>query len=648
MEFKNLFSPIRIGSIEIGNRIALAPMANYMSNDRGEMTQPQIDFMEARARGGAGLLIMGSIYVQHPVARFGVGQLGLYDDSLLPGYVELVKAVKRHGSKIAAQLHHAGRQTTRAAIQGRQPVAPSPIACGGKYSDEPRELSVAEIGEIIEAYAATARRCVEAGFDAIELHCAHGYLPCEFMSPFSNRRSDEYGGDLNGRMRFPLELLARIKEVAGDLPVWCRIIGSELVEGGLDIEDMKVIAKILADAGADAISVSRGIAPYYWTVSNYYFPPGYSVHYAEAIKAGLDVPVMTAGRITTPAQAEQILVDGRADIINLGRALIADPDWPQKAAAGQVDDIMPCISCNKGCHDPKKKVRHTICLVNAQAGREVEFEIEPAARPKKVMIVGGGPAGLEAARIASLRGHQVTLYEAESQWGGRWRLGSQVPCKEHFIELVDYLGRQAIKHGAQIELDHSVSAQDVQAAAPDVLIVAAGAKPVVPPIPGVDQDFVVTSDDVLAGRAQVGGKVVVVGGGSCGAETADWMVRRGVQVTIVEMLDLFCPDMLPDAQYLLEERLAEAGVTILLGTKVEEIRDHAVVVSRADPALAGGWHGSIENVDAVVLAVGAKPNREVVQQLEGLAPEFYAIGDCVQPGFAIDAIYEGAKIAREI
>jgi len=235
-EFEKLFSPIKIGSMEISNRIALAPMANYMSDELGTMTQPQIDFMEARARGGAGLLTMGSIYVQHPQARFGVGQLGLYEDSLIPGYERLAEAVKAHGAKLAAQIHHAGRQTTRAAIEGQQPLAPSPIARGGKYSDRPRELSVAEIQEVIEAYAQTARRCIQAGFDAIEIHCAHGYLPCEFMSPFSNKRSDEYGGDLDGRLRFTLELLASVKETVGDdVPVWCRIIGSEMVGGGLTI-----------------------------------------------------------------------------------------------------------------------------------------------------------------------------------------------------------------------------------------------------------------------------------------------------------------------------------------------------------------------------------------------------------------------------
>jgi len=648
-ELKNLFSPIKIGPMEIGNRIALAPMANYMSDEWGTMTQPQIDFMEARAKGGAGLLIVGSVYVQHPIARFGVGQLGLYDDSLIPGYKRLVEAVKAHGTKIAAQLHHAGRQTTRAAIEGQQPVAPSPIARGGKYSDLPRELSVAEIKEIVELYGETARRCMEAGFDAIELHCAHGYLPCEFMSPFSNKRSDEYGGDLNGRMKFPLELLERVKEVVGDdVPVWCRIIGSELVEGGLTIDDMKIIAKMLVDAGAAAISVSRGIAPYYWTVANYYFDHGYSVPYAEAIRAKVDVPVMTAGRITDPEHAEDILRSGKADVINLGRALITDPEWPKKAASGQFDDIMPCISCNKGCHDPTKKIRHTVCLVNAEVGRECEFKIAPAKKAKKVMIVGGGPAGLEAARVAALRGHDVTLYEGQEQLGGRWRLGCQVPHKEHFIQVIDYFSSQATKHGAKLELGRSITAQDVADLKPDVVVVATGSSAIVPPIPGVDQDFVVTSDDVLAGKAQVGEQVVIVGGGSCGAETADFLAVQGKKVTVVEMLDAMCPDMLPDAKYFLMERLENAGVRLLTSTKVEEIADHQVLVRKEDPAQDIRWTATLEGVDTVVLAVGAGSNRELADQLEGLAPEVHAIGDCVQPGFAIDAIYAGAKVAREI
>jgi len=381
-EFQKLFSPVQIGSMEVSNRIALAPMANYMSDARGTMTQPQIDFMEARAKGGAGLLIMGSIYVQHPHARFGVGQLGLYEDSLIPGYRRMVEAVQTHGAKVAAQIHHAGRQTTRAAIEGEQPVAPSPIPIGGKYSHRPRELSVPEIQDVKAAYVQTALRCKEAGFDAIELHCAHGYLPCEFMSPFSNKRSDEYGGDFDGRMRFPVELLEAIRQAVGDeMPVWCRIVGSELREGGLTIEDSTAIARRLVDAGAAAISVSRGVAPYFWTVSNYYHELGHSVPYAETIKGEVDVPVMVAGRIVEPAHAEGILTNGQADVINLGRALIADPEWPNKAAEGRVEDIRVCISCNKGCHDPHKSVRHTICLVNPDAGREGELTMTPTENP---------------------------------------------------------------------------------------------------------------------------------------------------------------------------------------------------------------------------------------------------------------------------
>jgi 2,4-dienoyl-CoA reductase-like NADH-dependent reductase (Old Yellow Enzyme family)/thioredoxin reductase len=648
-QFKRLYSPIQIGGMEVGNRIALAPMANYMSDERGSMTQPQIDLMEARAKGGAGLLIMGSIYVQHPHARFGVGQLGLYEDSLIPGYERLVEAVKAHGVKLAAQIHHAGRQTTRAAIEGRQPVAPSPIARGGKYSDRPRELSVAEIREVIRAYAQTARRCIKAGFDAIEIHSAHGYLPCEFMSPFSNKRSDEYGGDLNGRMRFTLELLEEVKGAVGaDIPVWCRIIGSELVEGGLTIDDMTIIAKMLADAGSAAISVSRGIAPYYWTVANYYADPGYSVPYAAAIKAAVDVPVMVAGRINEPQHAEEILRNGDADIIGLGRALIADPEWPNKAASGRAGEIRPCINCNKGCHDPTKKIRHTICLVNAEAGREREFQMMPVEKAKQVMVIGGGPSGLEAARVAAMRGHSVTVYEKSERLGGRWYLGCQVPQKEHFYQMIEHFRDEAVRHGARIEMGRTITAADVGKQNPDAVIVAVGARPIIPPIPGADQDFVVTSDDVLAGRVEVGERVVIVGGGSCGAETADFLAVRGKKPIVVEMLDTLCPDMLPDAKYFLLERLEKAGVAMLSSTKVETIKDHQVVISRQEPGQDLQWTASLDDVDTVVLAVGARPNRDLVEQLEALEINVYAVGDCVEPGFAIDAIYQGAKAGREV
>jgi 2,4-dienoyl-CoA reductase-like NADH-dependent reductase (Old Yellow Enzyme family)/thioredoxin reductase len=647
--FGNLFSPIQIGSMTVENRVALAPMANYMSDARGTMTQPQIDFMEARARGGTSLLIMGSIYVQHPHARFGVGQLGLYEDSLIPGYRRMVEAVHVHGSKVAAQIHHAGRATKRQSIEGNQPVAPSPIPAGGKYPDRPRELSVAEIQEMIDRYVETARRCEEAGFDAIELHYAHGYLPCQFMSSHSNKRSDAYGGDLHGRMRFPLELLEAVRaEIGEEVPVWCRIVGSELTEGGLTLEDTTVIARMLAEGGAAAISVSRGVAPYYWTVSNYYHELGHSVPYAEAIRAEVDVPVMVAGRIVKPAQAEAILESGKADMINLGRALIADPNWPNKAASGRTDEIRPCISCNKGCHDPKKSVRHTICLVNPEAGREGELTLTPVEEPKDLLIVGGGPAGLEAARVAALRGHRVTLYEEADQVGGRWNLACQVPEKEGFYDVIEYLRGRALAHGATIETGREVTVDDVTAIDPDAVIVATGASPVVPPIPGTDGDHVVTSDEVLAGEVEVGARALIVGGGACGLETADFLAVRGREVVVVEMLDAVCEDMLPDAKYFLMERLEKAEVPILVSTEVERIEGERVILRRPDPETGTTWTTAIEDVDTVILAAGARPNQALAEDLEDAGYDVHAVGDCVEPGFAIDAIYQGSEVARRI
>ncbi len=649
--FSMLLSPIKIGSMEVKNRIVLAPMANYMSDDEGAMTAPQIAFLERRARGGTGLLVVGSLYIQHPIGRFGVGQLGIYDDKLIPGYRRMVDAVHAHGAKVAAQLHHAGRATTRAAIQGQQPVAPSPIVLGvGKYVDPPRELSKAEIQQIVQLYADAAQRCKEAGFDGVEIHMAHGYLPCQFMSPFSNKRSDEYGGDVYGRTRFPREVIQAVKSAVGeDIPVWCRIIGDELQgDAGLQLEDMKVIARLLVEAGAQALSVSRGIAPYFYTVMNYHFDQGCMVNLAGAIKGVVDVPVFTAGRITEPAFAEGVLREGRADMINLGRALICDPDWANKAAAGAPEDIRPCLGCNVGCHDPKRKVRHTLCLSNAECGREGHFDVVPTASPKKVLVIGGGPAGLEAARVAQQRGHQVTLVEKNTYLGGQFHLGAVPADKNGMDRLIDWWARQAEKVGVRIELGKQVTAEDVRLAAPDVVVLATGGKLVVPPIPGIGRAFVVTAHEVLAGTASVGENVVVLGGGQTGAETAEWLALKGKKVTVVEMLEDIAMNVPPDAQFFIKQSLAELGVRVLTSTLIKEIGENHVTLTRNGDGNGLMWSATLENVDTVVLAAGIQPERTLAEEIVGLVPEVHVIGDASTPGNALDAVHQAASVAREI
>jgi 2,4-dienoyl-CoA reductase-like NADH-dependent reductase (Old Yellow Enzyme family)/thioredoxin reductase len=650
MTFEHLFSPIRIGPMELENRVTLAPMANYMSDDEGTMTDPQIAFLERRARGGTGLLVVGSLYVQHPIGRFGSGQLGIYDDKLIPGCRRMVAAVHQHGTKVAAQLHHAGRATTRAAVEGHQPVAPSPVAMNrGKYLDTPRELSVAEIEETVQLYVDAARRSVEAGFDGIEVHMAHGYLPCSFLSPFSNKRSDEYGGDVVGRTRFPSEILRAVKAAVGpDIAVWCRVVGDER-EGdqGLQIEDMKEIAPLLVEAGAEAISVSQGLAPYYYTVPSYRFEQGCMVHLAEEVKKVVDVPVFTAGRITDPAYAEEVLRDGRADLIALGRALICDPDWAHKAAAGEVEDIRPCPGCNLGCHDPRRKVRHTQCVCNPECGSEGQFDIVPAEKVKKVLVVGGGPAGLEAARVARQRGHEVTLVEKNDYLGGQLHLGSLPPHKEGMQRAIDWWTRQLEKEGVRIELGKQVTADDLRQAAPEVVIFATGGNPTVPDIPGADRASVVTAHAVLAGTSDVGGNLVVLGGGQTGAETAEVLALQGKKVTVVEMLEDIGLNVPPDTRHFIKVGLQDMGVRVLTSTSVLEIGESSVKLSRKqDDGLE--WSATLTDVDNVVLAVGIEPERTIAEDIGDVVEEVHVIGDASAPGQALDAIHHAARVARTI
>ncbi len=663
---EKLFSPIKINSMELRNRIAMAPMATNYTNADGSISEQYRDYIEARARGGAALIILEvtSIDGSFPYVP---NTVGLWDDELIPSMRGLTSAVHAHGAKVVPQISHPGPESV-SFLNGIQPVGPSAIMC---HSNKVmcRELSTEEIERIIEQFGDAARRAREAGFDGVELHAAHSYMLLgSFISSLRNRRSDAYGGSIEDRLKLPLEVVKNIRAKAGgDFPIIMRLSGDELTPGGRNLEETQYIAPILAEAGVDAFHISSGTFPQMsWRI----LPPtgtprGLNVAFSAAVKEVVNIPVAVVGRINDPRLAEDILRRDQADVIVMGRALLADPDLPNKAAEGRFDDIAPCIGCGLGCIAGREGGKPMTCVINPTVGREKEMAIAPAARPKKVMVVGGGPGGLEAARVAALRGHQVSLYEREAEPGGQFNLAAVPPLKQELSKAIKYLRTQVEKAGVTLQLNTEVTPQLVAEAKPDVVIVATGGESLVPDIPGIKGDKVVSAHDVLAGKVVVPcGNVLVLGGGMVGLEVAEFLANPGdnpvmgcTAVTVVEMLDNVGLDLVPEGRTLLMQRLRENGVKVLTSTKVKEILEDGVVTVNAVKEVLEDWtvvirdgqvQETIGGVDTIILALGARSVDELSDKIKDKVAEVYVIGDAKEPRKALEAIAEGAEVGRKI
>jgi len=650
--FKHLFSPIKIGSMEVKNRIVMPPMGTLFGAPDGTVTERHLNYYEARAKGGAGLII-AEVTTPNAARKYGMNTLGLFDDGLIPSWRGLAKAVHSHGAKLATQLLDPGPETATF-LGGLPPVGPS-IVASRMWQQIPKELSIEEIEGVIDDFAEAARRGREAGLDAIEIHAAHGYaMVGSFLSPFFNKRTDIYGGSLERRLKLLLEIVKRIKAKAGgDFPIIVRMSGDDRVPGGRTIQETQFIAPILVEAGVDALEISGGSVPAtYWAV----VPPSgtplaLNAPFAEAVKQVVSVPVICVGRINSPQLAEFVIANGKADLVSMGRALMADPEMPKKAAAGDFEDIAPCVADNYGCIGSANQAKPATCIMNPAMGREKEMAIVAAKKPKRVLVAGGGPAGLEVAWVAALRGHQVSLFEKERKLGGQVNLASVPPYMQEISQLITYLSRQIEKAGVKVELGTEVTPELVQKMKPHVVIVATGAAPMVPDdIPGIDKEKVVTAWDILAGKAaQTARNVVILGGGLVGCETADFMTGTGdnlgadrTDVTILEMLENVALDMVPEPRHLLMQRLHAKGVKILTSAKVKEILDDGVLFVR------DGQEESIHNVDSIILALGARAVDSLSEKIKGKVAEVYVIGDAKEPHKVLEATAEGAEVGRKI
>lgn len=641
-----LLQPGKIGEMQLKNRIVMAPMGSCLGNLHGEVTDRVIDWYAERAKGGAGLICVEDTLVT-AAEQCGLevaGQLRIHDYNTVPGWQMLAEEVHKYGAKISCQINYPAAGIDPNLAPGVEAINASPFSHEGLYGPVvSKEATVEEIQQIIGAYADGALRVKMAGFDMIELLAYAGGISC-FMSPYTNKRTDDYGGDFDGRMRFALEIIEKVKEKVGDsFPLMVRIPGDEFVDGGIDLDMAKRIAKALEDAGVDAISVSSGT---YGTPISLHFgaswPPyqkkGLLATYTAEIKEVVDIPVIVVGALHFVEVAERILNENQADFIAIGRGLIADPEIPKKLMENRPEDIRRCIRCNE-CVSGVVTYVSVSCTLNAAAGREARRQIIPAEKKKKVLIVGGGPGGMEAARIAALRGHDVTLMEKNDRLGGMLNPAAVPEFKEELKYLLEWFNTQLNKLGIQLELEKEVTAEMVLEMNPDTVIVATGAIPLIPEFSG--DENAVHAIDVLNGDKTVGDRVVVVGGGLVGCEAALYLAMNGKIVTVLEMMDDIALDLNLFARAALIEKLAEVGVQWKTHMKLDSVtKECAVAVdSNGQECLFPG---------DTVLALGFVSENKLFNALRSKISEVYHIGDCVAPGKIRQAIHEGFNIATQI
>ncbi len=642
-KLENLFSPVRINRLELKNRAVMPAMGTGYAGTDGKATKRLLAYLSRRARGGVGL-IATEICAVDTRGKGSPAQLGAWSDELMESLASITQAIHAEDGRVALQLYHAGRETLEA-FTGAIPESPSGIP-SPTLMQPCEEMSALRIAEVIDGFAKAAGRAVEAGFDAVEVHGAHGYLVNQFLSPFSNQRNDDYGGSDENRARFALAVASAIRQTVGpDFPIIFRVSADELIRDGYGLSFMEWLAPRLVEAGADCIHASVGVytTPGNLTIASMDTEPGFNLGRARAIKQLITVPVIGVGRIHDPTLADEAIARGDADLISFGRQHLADPDFLLKARHGNHDDIRRGLACNQGCIELLiNDFKADTCTINPECGQEYKGPPVPAEKPMRIWVIGGGPAGLSAALTAAERGHRVELLEREGELGGQLRPASRPPNKKPLYDWMEWAKRGLERAGVPIRLNSEVTGDLLKSKRPDHVILASGALPAVPPIPGIDGDNVFDARDVLLGTVELKDSAVVLGAGLVGMETADYLISRGLTVALLEMSPTPPIGKQRAHEYWLNRRLDESTGQLLLDSTVVRIEPDAVVYRRDNR------EHRLEPAPMVVTALGACSEKELKSVLDAAAIPYTVVGDADEPRRLLEAVYEGYSAGLEI
>ena len=658
-----LFSPAQIGTLQLRNRLVMTAI-HLGYSPKGEVNDQLVEFYRTRARGGVGLIVVGGCGIDRIGNAFGMTQLD--DDRFIPGLRRLVEAVHAEGAKIVPQLYQAGRYA-HSDLTGQPSVAPSPIA--SKFTGQtPVELTEEKIAVIIEAFANAAIRAQTAGFDGVEILASAGYLISQFLSPLTNQRTDRYGGDLEARMTFGLEVVEAVRVAVGtDYPIIVRVAGNDFMPGSHTNTESRAFCQALEKAGVNAINVTGGWHETRVPQLTMNVPPGAYAYLAHGIKQAVSIPVIACNRINTPDLAEEILLEGKADFIGMARPLLADPELPNKAMSGHPEQIRPCIGCNQGCLDSVFRLKPVSCLVNAEAGQEaVLARSSHSPITQNILVIGAGAAGMEFARVSSARGHKVTIWEESERSGGQLALAAAPPGREDFLYFGSYLANACLKLGVAIQYNVKATAETILSAVEegkfDRVVIATGALPMTPSIPLEGGVEVLQAWDVLAGCRRTGQNIIIVGGGAVGVETALLLAESGTldnetlrflmlqhaetdneiyrlitqgskKITVLEMVKGIGRDIGPSTRWSMLADLKRHKIKCLDETTVLEVRSNGVLVERAGSQ-------KILLADTVIFAVGSYSQNELYLALQGKIESLSIIGDAAKPRKALDTIHE--------